>query len=452
MRSTASDDTTTDTREGPAPYRGSSPRVPVLIVVGHAPEGGGERGGELVIAFEDAVEIGRKPESSGKTVACRLADDRLSRRHVSVVRTQDGFKITDLGSKNGTLVEGQPLSRTTKGGDGTLLFAGGHALLLRLLPEEWLAAVREDLATPFGPVATLSGVMAHAIRRLRRRAGGGDAILLAGETGVGKDVYARAVHRASGRGGRLVAVNCAALPTELVESELFGFVRGAHAQAMANKPGLIEQAQGGTLFLDEIGSMPGAAQAKLLRFLEDHRYVPLGAKEARTLDVRIIGAASGQKDDSHGLRPELLARFGAEPVVLPALRHRREDIGRLARHFLGSGRSLEPTAFLALCMHDWPKNVRELEKMMGEAMRYANGRTETVLEDLPARLREVVPEDVEAGDSPARRPRPDKATLEALVERHHGNVAEVARALDRKWNVVWRWMRQDGVAVGKYRK
>lgn len=104
-----------------------------------------------------------------------------------------------------------------------------------------------------------------------------------------------------------------------------------------------------------------------------------------------------------------------------------------------------------MCLHDWPQNVRELEKMMGEAVRYADGREEITLEDLPTRLRERVPEDSDGDETPARRPRPCKVELEALLERYHGNVAEVARVLDRKWNVVWRWIRQDGVAVDKYR-
>jgi len=336
-----------------------------------------------------------------------------------------------------------------------VLFMGGHALVLRLVPEEWLAAIREDLADPFGPVPTLSGKMAGAIRRLRRRASSDDAILISGETGVGKEVYARAVHRASGRRGPFVAVNCAALPTDLVESELFGFVRGAHAQAAANKPGLVEEAQRGTLFLDEIGEMAGAAQAKLLRFLEDHAYVPLGASETRTLDVRVIGASSigAGEQDSQVLRPDLLARFGAEAVVLPPLRDRCEDLGRLARYFLGPGRQLEPRAFLALCLHGWPQNVRELGKMLGEAVRYADDRPEIRLGDLPARLRGpgstmAAPT---APEHPLRRERPDKAELEALLELHHGNVAQVARVLGRKWNVVWRWLQVGGVAVEKYR-
>jgi transcriptional regulator with PAS, ATPase and Fis domain len=192
----------------------------------------------------------------------------VSGRHARISRTrQDGFEVVDLGSKNGTLVEGRAVTGATAIADKTMLFVGEHALMVRLHDEATLAAIREDQLRPLGPVPTLEGRMARALRRLRRLAVTDDEILLTGETGVGKEVYARAVHAASGRTGRFVALNCAALPTALVESELFGFARGAHSQAATSKPGLIDEAEHGTLFLDEIGDMPAEAQAKLLRFL-----------------------------------------------------------------------------------------------------------------------------------------------------------------------------------------
>jgi two-component system NtrC family response regulator len=302
--------------------------------------------------------------------------------------------------------------------------------------------------------------MATEIRRLRRLARAGREILLSGETGVGKEVYAKAVHRASGRSGRFVALNCAAIPTDLVESELFGFVRGAHSQAAANKPGLIEEAEHGTLFLDEIGDMPGPAQAKLLRFLQEHTYVPLGSREIRRMDVRVIGATSSltPSAQAHGLRQDLRGRFGAEPVVLPPLRERREDLGALVSHFLGreSGQSrpLETGAFLALCLHDWPQNVRELENVIREAVLYSAGRPEIRLVDLPRVVRERVEVDKNKPAARRRSPRarPDKAEIEALLDRHKGNVAEVARELDRQWAVVWRWILKSGLDVDKYRR
>ena len=171
------------------------------------------------------------------------------------------------------------------------------------------------------------------------------------------------------------------------------------------------------------------------------------------MDVRVIGASSSIVEDrrSHGLRRELLARFGAEPILLPPLRERREDVGTLARHFLGRARPLETATFLALCLHDWPQNVRELEKVMGESGLCGEGKSEIRLGDLPAPLQERVRVDSASEDRPARRERPDKAELEALLERHQGSVAQVARTLERQWGVVWRWMQQSGIDAGKFR-
>ena len=446
--------------------RASSPRSmekrAVLFVVGDAAEGGGFYGGERAIPFEHTIEIGRRPLAQPGIATCFLHDLSVSGRHARVSRSRKAaFEVTDLGSKNGISVEGHSISGTAKIGDGTLLFLGGHALVVRDLDEDALLAIREELDQAFGPVATLSAGMATEIRRLRRLARAGKEILLSGETGVGKEVYAKAAHRASGRRGPFVALNCAAVPTELVESELFGFVRGAHSQAAASKPGLIEEAEHGTLFLDEIGDMPGPAQAKLLRFLQEHTYVPLGGREARRMDVRIIAATSSlaPSAQAHGLRRDLLARFGAEPIVLPPLRERREDMGALVRHFLGQQggqaggrfRPLEAGAFLALCLHDWPQNVRELENVIREALLYSEGKPEIRLVDLPRAVRERV----EVVEGPARRrsprSRPDKAEIEALLVRHQGNVAEIARKLDRQWAVVWRWISKSGLDVEKYR-
>src|SRR5262249_54949685 len=145
---------------------------------------------------------------------------------------------------------------------------------------------------PFGPIPLLSPVMVPVLDKLRRLAVGNGEILLVGETGVGKEVYARAVHEASGRTGRFVAVNCAAIPQERVETELFGYVRGAHSQARENKTGLVEEADGGTLFLDEIGEMSPYLQAKLLRFAQDRLLTPIGGTQPRHIDARILAATN----------------------------------------------------------------------------------------------------------------------------------------------------------------
>src|SRR6185369_15152520 len=248
-----------------------------------------------------------------------------------------------------------------------LVFIGNHVGVFRMVSAIELDAIKAELVSPLGPVATASPTLAVACDRLRRLAVSAGEVLLVGETGVGKEVYARAVHAASGRRGRFMAINCGAIPRELVESELFGYRQGAHSTAHTAKAGLIEEAEGGTLFLDEIGEMNPDAQIKLLRFLQDRELTPLGSTRPRKIDLRVIAATNrnvpaGQSPD--GLRDDIMARLGAAPIHLPPLGSRIEDLGALTAHFLRAspGVRFEQPAFRALALYGWPLNVRELEK------------------------------------------------------------------------------------------
>jgi two-component system, NtrC family, response regulator len=320
--------------------------------------------------------------------------------------------------------------------------------------------MKSELVAPLGPVATVSPSLAVACDRLRRLAASEGELLIVGETGVGKEVYARAVHGASGRKGRFMAINCAAIPRELVESELFGYRAGAHSTAHQAKPGLIEEAEGGTLFLDEIGEMTGEAQIKLLRFLQDRELTPLGATRPRRMDVRIIAATnrtasltSASKGPA-GLRDDIVARLGAAPIHLPPLRNRVEDLGALVAHFLRAtpGVTFEQPAFRALCLHTWPLNVRELEKIVTTAAVLSAGAKPISLRDLPepiARAVETVPA---SGARRAAGPSPTPAQLEELLRRYEGNVADVSRELGKHRAAVWRWIKKFGIGPQKFRK
>lgn len=457
-------------RTAEAPRAGAAGRRrPFLLVVGSAASAGAPPGDRL-IGFERALEIGRCPTATAEAAPCAFDDPWVSSRHARIAVSDDGFVISDLGSRNGTTVDGRPVKAPVPLHDGSLVFLGGHALLFRRLNDDELAALGEERAAPFGPVATASAPLALVLRRLRRLAPTAEDILVTGETGVGKEVYAQAVHRASRRPGRFVALNCAALPTELVESELFGYQRGAHSQAARSKPGLIEQAAGGTLFLDEIGEMPLGAQAKLLRFMQEREYTPLGGHVPKRIDVRIVAATRTERLADGSLREDLAARLGAEPLVLPPLRHRREDIGALTARFLAPRApvALASAAFQALCAYDWPRNVRELEKTLREAAIYSAGEETIRLEHLPAAVGARVsdagvnrppqvmeqvrgPEENRAG---RRRPRPAPSLdeLDALMAKHHGVIADVARELDRRWAVVWRWLLKFGLSPERYRR
>ncbi|HSY41750.1 MAG TPA: sigma 54-interacting transcriptional regulator, partial [Polyangia bacterium] len=279
-------------------------------------------------------------------------------------------------------------------------------------------------------------------------------LLLVGETGVGKEVCARSIHRASGRKGRFVAINCAALPASLVESELFGFLAGAHSTARTAKAGLVEAADGGTLLLDEIGEMAPELQTKIFRFLQDRTFSPLGSTKLRRVDVRVIAATTRQAIGlgTGALRGDLVARLGAEPIAISPLRKRTEEILSLVAHFgEGTIREIEPAAVRALCLYGWPLNVRELQKTITNALALTVG-VGLRLEHLPSVIRGALqrgaPIEVHRRDP---RPAPDSAELEQLLKQHDGNVASVARALDRKWNVVWRWVVKYKLRPEKFR-
>ncbi|MEJ7734545.1 MAG: sigma 54-interacting transcriptional regulator [Polyangiaceae bacterium] len=238
--------------------------------------------------------------------------------------------------------------------------------------------VREDVSPFLGSVdprdPRLVGgpSLAEVRRRIDLAKGSPLAVLVEGETGAGKEVVAGCIHAASGRTGELVEVNCAAIPPELVESELFGHARGAFSGSDRARTGLFRTADGGTLLLDEIGELPGALQAKLLRVLETGEVRPVGEDRAVTVDVRVIAATNRSLDElaSRGaFREDLLYRVAALRIAVPPLRDRLEDLPALTLHFLaGSGVDIAPRAMEVLLRHRWPGNARQLRNLLAAAV------------------------------------------------------------------------------------
>jgi two-component system NtrC family response regulator len=411
------------------------------------------------VFVREGIEIGRAPsdEAEANGTACTLSDPLVSSQHARISRSaHGGFEITDLGSKNGTWVNNARVETRARLTPGAIVFIGGHIGVFRLASSLEIEAIKADLVAPLGPVATVSPSMAAACDRLRRLATADRELLLVGETGVGKEVYARAVHALSARQGRFMAINCGAIPRDLVESELFGYRQGAHSTAHQAKAGLIEEAEGGTLFLDEIGEMTAEAQIKLLRFLQDRELTPLGATRPRKMDVRIVAATnrlSASGKTPMGLRDDVIGRLGAAPIHLPPLRHRIEDLGALVAHFLRAtpGVRFEQPAFRALTLYEWPLNVRELEKIVTTAAVLTGTVRPISLRDLP----EPIARAAAAPPPGTRRPptaSPTPAQIEELLQRHGGNVADVSRELGKHRAAVWRWMKKWGIGVEKYRK
>ncbi len=280
----------------------------------------------------------------------------------------------------------------------------------------------------FQEVVGRSPAMAAVFRLIERAAPSTATILIRGETGTGKELVARAAHHASDRSGKpFVSINCAALPEGLLESELFGHVKGAFSGAVADSPGLFRAAQGGTLFLDELGEMPLAIQAKLLRVLEAREVRPVGGTQSLPVDVRIVSATN--KDllaeiEAGRFREDLYYRCAVVEVEVPPLRARPDDIPLLARHFLARcarereqpERKLAPEALAALLAYPWPGNVRELANAIEHAAVVAG---DSILPaDLPARVREYAAAPHEAGTAAPPLPGDETLTLAELERRH----------------------------------
>jgi DNA-binding NtrC family response regulator len=225
---------------------------------------------------------------------------------------------------------------------------------------------------------------------VHRAAAAAVPVLITGESGTGKELVARAVHQLSRREGSFVAVNCAALPENLLESELFGHDRGAFTGADRDKPGLLEAAHRGTLFLDEVTELPATLQPKLLRALEEGEVRRLGATQARRFDVRFVTATNSDIEERVAdgrFRDDLYWRLHVLHVAVPPLRERAVDIPLLAEHFL-AGRPLTTEAVGVLTAYPWPGNVRELRNALERAAALAGGR-EIGVHDLPPRIRDA---------------------------------------------------------------
>jgi DNA-binding NtrC family response regulator len=338
-----------------------------------------------------------------------------------------------------------------------LLVAVRNAIALRDLREENARLRRE--AGP-GEMVGSGPAMTRLFDLVRRTAPSEGRVLVTGENGTGKELIARALHQGSRRrAGPFVKLNCAAVPAELIESELFGHERGAFTGAVAARRGKFEQADGGTLFLDEVGDMPAAMQAKVLRVLQEGEFERVGGQHALRCDVRVVAATN--KDLSAEVaagrfREDLYYRLAVVPIHAPPLRERREDIPVLSERFLAeacerNGRRpmrLGREALAALQSHAWPGNVRELRNLVERLV---------ILSDGP----EVGAEDVAAVLPGARRPRPDRlrpgASFHDLVEEaereiilaaleaHKETVSDAARALGLERSHLYKKMRALGI-------
>ncbi len=317
------------------------------------------------------------------------------------------------------------------------------ALQLKDLERENLA-LRQELRARIGldNIIADSRLMKAILEMVERVAPTETTVLILGESGTGKELIARAIHANSPRaGGPFVAVNCAAIPENLLESELFGHVKGAFTGAIRDRVGKFEAAEGGTIFLDEIGEMRPELQVKILRCLEERTLERVGDNRPIRVDVRILAATN--KDLAKAIqagefREDLYYRLNVVPLSIPPLRERHEDIRALAQHFLkrlGStpGLTIAPDAFRALEAYEWPGNVRELENALERAMIFHRGDVIT-LDDLPETIR--APRSRETAALPVSLPEAglsleevEKELILRALQKHDWNQSRAARYL-----------------------
>jgi DNA-binding NtrC family response regulator len=286
-------------------------------------------------------------------------------------------------------------------------------------------------------------------------------VLITGETGTGKELCARAVHYLSLRAGApFIAINCGAIPENLIENELFGHTKGAFTDARGTEGGLLGEADGGTLFLDEIDTLTSAAQVKLLRFIQEKEYRPLGSSKTCHVDVRIVAATNIKLADAlrtASFRRDLYYRLNVVPLSLPPLRERKEDIALLARHFLDKhatrlrrpARRFTPAAIILLETYDWPGNVRELEHIVERAVVFCNTG---LIDAAHITLQTSPPSKVLESfhDAKIRTiAQFEKSYIETILMNCDGNISKAARVAQKNRRAFWELMRKHHITANK---
>jgi len=379
-----------------------------------------------------------------------LNDPSVSRRHCSVIPTTTGFTITDLGSKNGTTIDGVAITKVTAP-PGVAVRLG--KTLIQLLPADEPVAIPPSTHDHFGAMFGDSPAMRQVFAVLERAAQSDAPILFLGESGTGKELAARAVHDASPRkAGPFVVFDCGASTETLIESDLFGHIRGAFTGAASDRQGAFAAADGGTLFLDEIGDLPIGLQPKLLRMLEAGEVVPLGGRKPERHDVRVVAATHRDvfgEVARGGFRGDLYYRLAVVEVHLPPLRQRHGDLTALIQRFLErAGRKdlagqVTGPLLEKLERYHWPGNVRELRNVITRAVALSAPGDDFAA--LPILLRPTTA--AADGPPPIRADRPfhevkdehvariEREYLTDLLVRAAGNLSQAARlaGLERKF-------------------
>jgi transcriptional regulator with AAA-type ATPase domain len=451
-----------DEASGRSSDAGNSPQLFVLLA-------GGRLAGPSsrhLLDDVDTVLVGRgeraaERRASGalRRLELKLPDRAMSSQHARLIHLHGTWIVEDADSKNGTRVNGAEVRRAALR-DGDLIEVGASFLLYREIDPVPGAPdlTAGELRPPGTGLATFSGELARGYSALSAVAPSRVPVVILGDSGSGKEVAARALHEMSERRGSFVPVNCGALPASLVEAQLFGWRKGSFTGAVDDGPGHVRSADGGTLFLDEIAELPPAAQATLLRVLQEGEVVPVGTSKPVPVDVRVVAATHQDlpgRVDNGEFRRDLWARLAGFTFELPAVAERREDLGILIaalaqRLRAAADASATPAAARMLLRYAWPLNVRELAMTLEAALALARGGAIDA-PHLPATLR------AEPAAPPAAAPELTavevklRDDLVATLAAHDGNVAAVARAMGKGRMQIHRWLRRFALDLEQFR-
>jgi DNA-binding NtrC family response regulator len=396
--------------------------------------------GEAIAVGDLAMTVGSGP---GNEVL--LSDPTISRRHLVIEPRPDGVVLRDLGSTNGSFVQGARFQELTLG-FGTEVTIG--QTILKYVPQEETLDLAPSDEESFGALAGRDPKLRKLFRLLSDVAASEATVLIEGETGTGKELFAEEIHRHSPRrAGPFIVFDCGAVPKELIESALFGHMRGAFTGAVSDRPGAFEEAHGGTLFLDEIGELAPEVQPSLLRALDKHAVRRVGATTYNQVSVRVVAATNRNlraEIAAKQFREDLYYRLAVVRMTVPPLRERLEDIPLLVERFtkqMAGGRALEVAreALERLRAHAWPGNVRELRNVIERACALSHGTHLEIDEAFDEKIAgpSTGSVDIELPFKEAKARVIDsfeREYIRAQLKRHEGNLSAAARSaeVDRK--------------------
>ncbi|HIA03214.1 MAG TPA: FHA domain-containing protein [Myxococcales bacterium] len=414
-----------------------------------------------VVYHPDSKYIGRhfrlKPRSQtslGRATSLlgedALKDSSISRNHVTFEVGRRSGTLRDEESLNGTQVNGCSVEQADLVSGDRITLGPVSLLYHHALPEGSLHSLTG--------IVGVSSAIRLVVESIKHVAGHETTVLVSGESGVGKELVATALHEQSNRKGKLVQVNCGGMPDTLLYSELFGHERGAFSGAERSRRGLVEEAEGGTLFLDEIGDASPLLQTALLRFLQEGEVRPLGSNQVKRVNTRVVVATHRRLDEmveNGEFREDLYARITGWVVEVPPLRDRKEDILCLLRHFVAAenGPSEFSANFIdALLSYNWPRNVRELQNVVRSAVIQTEGRNKLRLTPALRKLLKRPPATRHLKAVARMEPKPGTEQLVAALKVHRGNIRRLSVEFGVARTTIYRWAKDAGLDLKSYRR